>query len=107
MSSTQTPSMTSTYSSTPTILLEYTYTRKPQAPIIQNSTNTNSVINTPFIVLLLCFMSITIICIIYNIVCVNNKKKRREAREHTTQQITVIQPIIHENPLHSVYRIHV
>ena len=100
MSSTQTPSMTSTYSSTPTIIIEYTYTRKPEAPITQNSTNTNSILNTPFIVLFLCIISITIICIIYNIVCVNNKKKRRVAREHSTPQII-------ENPLHSVYRISV
>ena len=104
MSSTQTPSMTSTYSSTPTILIQYTYTRKPEPPITQNSTNTNSMLNTPFIVLFLCIISLTIICIIYNVVCFNIKKKRKIVSEQITQNST--QQLI-ENPLHSVYRVHV
>ena len=99
MSSSETPSMTSTYSSTPTIL-------KPKVQIVQNTTNTNNILNMPFIVLFLCIISITIICIIYNIVCFNIKKKRRESRERIVQNI-LPQPIIHENPLHPIYRIYV
>ena len=110
MSSLRTPSMTSTYSPTPTIILEYTYTVKPQPRIVQNSSN-STVLNTPLIVLIMSIISITIICIIYNIVCFNIKKRRREVRERIiedrAEQITVFRPIIiHENPLHSVYRVH-
>jgi hypothetical protein len=104
MSSSETPSMTSTYSSTPTML-------KQKPPFTQNISNTNYILNTPFIILFLCIISITIICIIYNIVCVNIKKKKIALREriiqNSTQQFTMIQPVVHENPLHSVYRINV
>jgi len=107
--------MTSTYSPTPTIIIEYmyTYTVKPQPRIVQNSNSSNStVLTTPFIVLIMSVISITIICIIYNIVCFSIKRRRRrEIRERivedSAEQITVFRPIIiHENPLHSVYRVH-
>lgn len=112
MSYSATPSMTSTYSPTSTIIIEYKYTLKPEVPIVKNTNNSNNILNAPFIILILCFISITIVCVIYNVICVNIKKKRRDAREriieNTTQQITLIQPIvIHENPLHSVYRVNV
>jgi hypothetical protein len=111
MSSSKTPSMTSTYSATSTMLFDYKYTPKPEAPIVQN-TNNNNALNTPLIVLIMSFISITIVCMIYNIVCFNIQKKRRDAREriieNNRQQITVISPIVvHENPLHSVNRVYV
>lgn len=100
MSSTNTPSMTRTFSATSTMSQELIVTPDPAQSLSQSSQTT-----------LVIFVSLLSSCFVLNLIMIYFDKKRRlKRRAKAAQANTIIAPhitVVHDNPLREVYRANV